>query len=85
MYLILCILNLHILFLLVKPAKLFESTHPDWPPSLHLGNENYNSCKSSSIAATERYEISVKRKVLADTQSPSNVQLKKKIIVKDTD
>ena len=82
MHLILCILNLHILFLLVKPATLFETTHPDWAPSLHLRNNSY---KSSSIAATERYEISVKRKVLADTQSPSNVQLKKKIIDKDTD
>ena len=67
--------------------KLFETTHPDWAPSLHLGNENYNSwsCKSSSTVATERYERSVKRKVLANTQSPSNVQLKKKIIDKDTD
>ena len=67
--------------------KLFETTHPDWAPSLHLGNENYNSCKSSSTvaAATERHERSVKRKVLADAQSPANVQLKKKIIDKDTD
>ena len=86
MHLILCILSLHVLFLLGKPAKLFETTHPDWAPSLHLGNENYNSCKSSStVAATERYERSVKRKVLADAQSPANVQLKKKIIDKDTD
>ena len=73
MHLILCILSLHVLFLLGKPAKLFETTHPDWAPSLHLGNENYNS---SSRIATERYERSVKRKVLADTQSPLNVQLR---------
>ena len=77
MHLILCILSLHVLFLLGKPANLFETTHPDWAPSLHLGNENYNSwsCKSSSTVATERYERSMKRKVLAVTQSPSNVQL----------
>ena len=53
--------------------------------TLHLGNENYNICKSSSTVVTERYERSVKRKVLEDTQSPSNIQLKKKIIDKDTD
>ena len=77
MHLILCILSLHVLFLLGKPAKLFGTTHPDWAPSLHLGNENYNSwsCKSSSTVTTERYERSMKRKVLAVTQSPSNVQL----------
>ena len=40
---------------------------------------------SSTVEATERYERSVKRKVLADAQSPTNVQLKKKIIDKDTD
>ena len=40
---------------------------------------------SSTVEATERYERSVKRKVLADAQSPANVQLKKKIIDKDTD
>ena len=85
MHLILCILSLHVLFLLGKPTKLFETTHPDWAPSLHLGNENYNSCKNSSTVATERYERSVKRKILAGTQSPSNMQLKKKIIDKDTD
>ena len=85
MHLILCILSLHVLFLLGKPAKLFGTTHPDWAPSLHLGNENYNSwsCKSSSTIATERYERSEKRKVLADTQSPSNVQLRKrKLLIK---
>ena len=84
MQLILCILRFHVLFLSGKPAKL-------WNYSPWLGpitwNENYNSwsCKSSSTVATERYERSVKRKVLANTQSPSNVQLKKKIIDKDTD
>ena len=36
-------------FLLGKHAKLFETIQPDWGPSLHLGNENYSSCKSSSI------------------------------------
>ena len=87
MHLVLCILSLHVLFLLGKPAKLFETTYPDWAPSLYLRNENYNSwsCKSSSTVATERYQSSVKRKVLTDAQSPSNVQLKKKIIDKDTD
>ena len=87
MHLVLCILSLHVLFLLGKPERLFETTHPDWGPSLYLRNENYNSwsCKSSSPVATERYERSVKRKVLTDAQSPSNVQLKKKIIDKDTD
>ena len=86
MHLVLCILSLHVLFLLGKPERLFETTHPDWAPSLYLRNENYNSwsCKSSSTVATERYERSVKRKVLAKTQAPSNMQLKKKIIYKDT-
>ena len=78
MHLILYILSFHILFL-GKPAKLFETTHTDWAPSLHLGNENYISSKSSSTAATERYERSLKRKVLADTNAPPNVPLKKKI------
>ena len=51
-----------------------------------MGNENCNSWKSSStVAATERYERWVKRKVLADAQSPTNVQWKKKIIDKDID
>lgn len=30
MRIILCVLNLHILFLLGKPAKLYETTHLDW-------------------------------------------------------
>ena len=65
-------------FLLGKSAKLFETTHPDWAPSLHLENENYNSCKSSSTAAKKTYERSVKRNVLADANSPPNNPLKKK-------
>ena len=59
-----------VLFLLGRPARLFESTHPDWALSPHLGDETYNSCKSSSTAAKKRYERSMKRKVLADTHSP---------------
>ena len=61
-------------FLLGKSAKLFETTHLYWAPSLHLENENYNSCKSSK----KRYERSVKRKILADTNSPPNNPLKNK-------
>ena len=71
MHLILCILSFHILFSLGKPAKLFETTRPDWAPSLHLGNENHNSCKISSAAAAKRYEKSVKRTFLGDTHSPN--------------
>ena len=71
-------------FLLGKPAKLFETTNPDWPPSFHLGNENYISSKNSSTAATERYKRSVKRKILVNTNSPPNVSLKKKITDEDT-
>ena len=85
MHLILYILSFHILFLLSKPVKLFETTHPDWAPLLHLGNENYISSKNLSTAATERYERSVKKKVLADTNSPPNVSLEKKITDEDTD
>ena len=72
-------------FFIGKPAKLFETTHSDWAPSLHLGNEYYISSKNSSTAATERYERSVKRNVFADTNSPPNVPLKKKITDEDTD
>ena len=84
-HLILYILSFHILFLLGNPAKLFETIHPDWAPSLHLGNDNYISSKNASTAATERYEGLVERKVLADTNSPPNVPLKRKIIDEDTD
>ena len=58
--------------MLDKLGKLFGITHIDYyAPSLHLGNENYHNCKSSSTVATERYKRSVKRKVLADIYSVS--------------
>ena len=85
MHLILCIWSFHILFSLGKPANLFERTHPDWAPSLHLGNENYSSCESSSTVATEIYERSIKREVLTDTHSPPSVPLRKKTIDEVTD
>ena len=67
-----------VLFLLGKPERLFETTHPDWALSPHLGDMK------------KRYEKSVKEKfwqilILHHKNVPLNVPLKKKIIDVDTD
>ena len=46
-----CILSLD------KPAALFDTTHPDWAPTLHIGYGGQN------VVSSERYDCQKRRKI----------------------